>query len=108
MGTRAGKPISFRLPPDAQDRLVRAAAKAGVSPGELARDWVTERLSAKPPTALAESPTPTANAMEGVRAELAAVALVLLAGLSPDLDEEGAAAVVTRYLLRGEARRYLP
>ena len=66
-------PFALRLPETVREALEAEAARLGVKAGELARAWITERLSGPPVTA------------ETLRAELSRLGAVLLAGLSPDL-----------------------
>jgi hypothetical protein len=90
------KPVSFRLDPAALDRLTLAAARANVSPGELARTWVLEQLDG------GRADTPPAGTGVGhadLRRELARAVFVVLAGVSPDLDEAAAANLVRTYFL---------
>lgn len=98
------KPVSFRLDPTALDRLTLAAVRAGRSPGELARHWVLERLDG----GRAEtSPAGAGIDLAGLRRELGRAVFVVLAGISPDLDEAGAADLVRTYFLGTAAEEWL-
>jgi hypothetical protein len=92
----SAKPVSFRLDAAALDRLTLAAVRANVSPGELARNWVLERLDGDRPDA---PPAGTGIDLAALRRELARAVFVVLAGVSPDLDEAAAADLVRTYFL---------
>lgn len=80
-------PFAFRLPDEARERLEAVAARLGVKPGELARAWILERLDAPPVS------------VDRLREELAAVAAVLLAGLSNDFEVDDARIALKEHYL---------
>lgn len=87
MKATANAPFAFRLPDPARERLEAEAARLGVKAGELARAWILDRLAGPPLSA------------DQLRAELARLGAVVLAGLSADLGLDEAGAVLAEHYL---------